>query len=321
MSRDEKIRELNRLCERELLPEIARFDSKRQSAKSKTLLAVTVAAGGAICHYGSTGGLDISVIIILGVLVGGLGVWSWFDFAEFRSAFKHQIMIRVVQSIFPGFEYSSEKMIQPGTYEYSQLFPRSYDRYTGEDYCRGRVRETDIEFSELHTEYKVRSNKRTHWVTIFQGVFIHADFHKDLKGRTFVVPDTAEKLLGSWLGGLLQDAASAVGSRGSRVRLENPEFERLFAVTATDPQEARYVLTPAMQEKILSLRQKFRTTPYLSFIGGQVFIGLGDQKDFLEPHFWRALEKRDLFRIFAIFCSITEIVDDLDLNTRIWSKT
>lgn len=318
--RNQRLRELNQLCERELLPAIAELDRTRRGAVQKLKLMFVIAASGGIMHLGATDGLHPLAIAAFVVIAGCFGGWSTILYKRYQASFKHQVMGRLVSTLFPSFKYSPEGSIAKSTYAYSQLFPRSYDSYAGEDYCQGRVRETDVEFSELHTQYKVRSGKNTRWVTIFNGVFVHADFHKHLKGRTFVTPDLAEKVLGSWLGGLLQDAATMVDNRGERIRLEHPEFEKQFAVMSTNPQEARYVLTPAMQEKILGLRQKFGATPYLSFIEGRVFLAIGDQKDFLEPHFFRALAKEDIFRLFAVFSAITEIVDDLDLNTRIWSK-
>ncbi len=40
------------------------------------------------------------------------------------------------------------------------------------------------------------------------------------------------------------------------IEMENPDFEKGFAVYGTDQVEARYILTPAMMGKILDFRTK-----------------------------------------------------------------
>jgi len=76
-------------------------------------------------------------------------------------------------------------------------------------------------------------------VTIFSGLFFHSDFHKHFSGRTFVVPDRSEQLLGRWARKLQN-----LSRNEPLIEMENTDFERAFAVHSTDPIEARYILTP-----------------------------------------------------------------------------
>jgi hypothetical protein len=135
------------------------------------------------------------------------------------------------------------------------------DRYRGEDYIEGVIDKTDIRLSELHTEYRQvtydsKGRRREHWVTIFRGLFISADFHKHFHGVTLVLPDTEQ----SWLGGFgqwLQSISAKLGNQpGELVKMEDPEFERLFKVFSTDQVEARYILTPNMIRRIVDFRKQ-----------------------------------------------------------------
>ncbi len=40
---------------------------------------------------------------------------------------------------------------------------------------------------------------------------------------------------------------------GELIKLENPEFEKIFSVYGSSQQEARYVLTPTMMEAIVNV--------------------------------------------------------------------
>ena len=55
-------------------------------------------------------------------------------------------------------------------------------------------------------------------------------------------PDVAEKLLGNFLGNLVQKYNFP--QSGKLVKLENVKFEKEFAVYGTDQIESRFVLTP-----------------------------------------------------------------------------
>ena len=140
-------------------------------------------------------------------------------------------------------------------YWQSDLFRLPYDRYSGDDLISGVIDRTDFRCSELHTEYKevtYRDGKRHEtWVTIFRGLFFHADFNKHINGNTYIEPDNAERLFGSW-GRKLQGS-----NKGKLVKLEDPEFEKLFVVFSTDQVEARYILTPAIMHALVELRKRF----------------------------------------------------------------
>ena len=69
-------------------------------------------------------------------------------------------------------------------------------RYTGDDYVKGKIGDTYIEFSEIHSEYKTQNNKQTTWHIIFKGLFFIANFNKNFKSETLVLPDVAQKAFG-----------------------------------------------------------------------------------------------------------------------------
>ena len=87
-----------------------------------------------------------------------------------------------------------------------------------------------------------------------------------------LLPDHLENKIG-YLAQTIQGMKEKYGAKF--VHLEDPEFERHFAVYADDEVEARMVLTPAMMRKLTALRNSFN---------GNMFYYASDTPDgFLRP--------------------------------------
>ena len=148
-------------------------------------------------------------------------------------------------------------------------------------------------------------------------IFFIADFHKHFSGKTVVLPDTAEKLFGQ-IGTMLQ---SLNKFRGQLVKLEDPEFEKLFAVYGDDQIEARYILSTSLMKRIVDFKRKTRRRIFLSFIGSKVYVAVSYTRNLFEPRIFRTLlDFAPIQQYFEDFQMAVGIVEDLNLNTRIWSK-
>ena len=108
---------------------------------------------------------------------------------------------------------------------------------------------------------------------------------------------------------------------GSSVKLENPEFEKLFSVYSHDQIEARYILTPKMMENLTALRMKKNTDMRLVFEDDHVAITISKPSGWLEPpSFGKFARIEVLENILIELEEVLNIIEDLDLNTRIWTK-
>jgi hypothetical protein len=131
------------------------------------------------------------------------------------------------------------------------------------------------------------------------------------------------------------------------VELEDPAFAECFDVYATDQVEARYILSPGMMQRLLEFRQEaIRAREELSarIAARKKFFQMVDQEDMESGMFYVSFARsnvyiakhhfRDLFEIdptrplttatveayAADLQFAVGIVEDLNLNTRIWSK-
>lgn len=237
----------------------------------------------------------------------------------YRAIYKREIFAAAVAEIAPGMRYLPEHMVPQGQFEAGGLFNSSIDRYEGEDSFSGRVGATDFLFSELHVEREETStdskgNTSTNWVTVFKGIYLVADFHKDFHCRVTIVPDVAEANFG-WLGRKLQ------GFSGDLVRLGNPDFEKAFKVTSDDDVGAHYLLTPDMQERFLDLRNRWPDGIRAALLDSCLHLAIPIRENWFEvgdedPA--GAIEP--LQRFLEQLVVVLHITETLDLNTRIWSK-
>jgi len=239
--------------------------------------------------------------------------------SEYKSLYKNEVFKRVTSWISPGVNYEPSRFVSQNLFEQSGLFSSRIDRYHGEDFFSGQVGQTNLLWSELHVERKETSrdskgNTSTRWVTVFKGLYAVFDFHKEFHGTTIIQTDVAESMFG-WLGRKMQNLG------GDLVRLENPEFEKAFKVRSSDQIEARYLLTPSMQERMLALRLQWGAQIQFCLSQSFLYIAIPQSRDWFEPPAMKSLNHHQSIQHFAAqLISLLDIVSELDLNTRLWTK-
>ena len=296
----------------------------RKAWKSALGAAVLCIAAGVAVRIFIPDEVPPEILLIGGAAVTAV-VWGSVLFhilSQRGEIFKEQVIRQILSFHDPELRYDPKRCFPRGDYMESGIFTHYPDRYTGEDLVYGRCDGIPLAFSELHTQYKTvtrdsKGHRHTTWHDIFRGVFFKADFNKHFQGYTLVVPDMAEKFFGQSIGNFLQKLN--VGRAGHLVRLENPVFEKEFAVYSTDQVEARYILTPKMMEHILAIRKHFGTTLSLSFSGAAVYIAVKLTKDLFEFH-GGTLTEEDIRAANAELTLFLRLIDELELRLRIWTK-
>lgn len=260
--------------------------------------------------------------LMMGVAVGTVAISGIVYRAmthDFNRDFKTKIIAPLIEAIDSHLFYNPDFVISQYLFERSTLFDHSIDRYSGNDYIKGSIDGVPLEFSDVHAEYQTRDSKgRTQWHTLFRGLFLVAEFNKEFKSRTVILPDHAEKTFGSFLGGWLQ---SNNFSKGDLIRLDDPEFEKEFVVYGNDGIEARYILTHSMMERILEFRRKLAHPVFLSFIHNHIHVAIGTGKDLFEPSLFRSLlDYKYAMEYITMLRYTIGIIEELKLNEKLWSK-
>lgn len=267
-----------------------------------------------------TGNEAIIVFVIILIVVYGIiaSIFGYKATKKYKRIFKDVVIGPLIRAIDPQLQYAKEACIVRAKYEESKIFLTHADRYYGEDYVWGMVDKTMIEFSELHTQYVTHDSKgRTQYHDIFKGLFLIADFHKDFKCRVVVMPDYSEKLFG----GLAKFFQKMNMMRDQLVYMEDPVFEKMFKVYSNDQVEARYILSPNMLKRIVDMKTKMNRNIHLSFINSKMFLAISMSKNLFDPKLRKSvMNPQIIYEFYQQILECVQIVDDMNLNTRIWTK-
>lgn len=282
-------------------------------SRIKVTVAVSIPLVGALATYfyftHSPGAMVISVI---GGAICTAGITVHL-LRKIKKAYKQRIIPVLLRTLDSSLAYEEGSYVSTDEFAESNLFS-SPDRYSGKDLVVGYVGDTKVRFSHVHAEEEYettstdsegRSQSETHYRTIFKGLLFIADFNKHFSGKTLVKPFAV-----NFISKLF----------GSNVALEDPEFNKQFTVTFTDQVEARYILTPSLMERMKTLRSKvgaFRA----SFCSERLFMAIDMPSSAFEPAVLSSLaDHHQAAKIHSNLRTVTGIVGDLGLNTRIWTK-
>ncbi len=243
-------------------------------------------------------------------------------YKKMHTYFKQTIVPLITEKIDNRISYFPTQGLL-NEYSASGMFVRGYDRAKAEDTFRGQFDLTTFAFGEVFTEYKTvstdsKGRRKESWHTIFRGIFFTSDFHKNFSGETYVDVDTMERMFGKF--GRKFQKMNASRS-GELIKMENPEFEKYFAVYSSNEQESRYILTPSIMERMVNIKEKLNTNVAFSFRNNHLYIAVSKYENLFEPTVFRSLLNEQEYRIWwELISSMSQIVEDLNLNTRIWTR-
>ncbi len=175
------------------------------------------------------------------IVLGGCAVWIFWPQVQYMQHYKEKL-IPILLRVFGDFEYQKDGCIDLKALESFDVLP-SFSRKTNEDYIRGEVEGVQFEFCELKLERG--SGKSSTNVHTGGALLITMPF--TFSGYTLVRTDYGK--IGNFFAAPLTK---------DRVAVESPEFEGRYQVFGSDQQYARYILSPAMMERIIALDELFR---------------------------------------------------------------
>ena len=258
------------------------------------------------------------VLIVIGAIITGT---IWARDKTFYTDFKTQVIERIVRFVSPDLVYEPKNFVGSDTFQRSRIFLRSVDRYTGDDMVKGTIDKTQIWFSEVKAEYREtttdnKGKRKTRWRTIFKGLFFTADFNKHFQTSTVVLPNRLGK-------GFVANFFNKMNlaRKEKHVRLEDPDFNKHFVVYGEDQIEARYVLSTSLMRRITEFKQKHPNPLYISFVNSFLYVAIAYKKDLFEPSYFKKLTRFSLVQeFFEDIHLAVSIVEELNLNNRIWTK-
>ena len=314
---------------RELTPDLERLEPTRLDylKKSRIYLTVIVVPLAGLLTVAFLSPYRIPLFI--GAIIWFIGAVILYQYragslgSRYVTTYKSAVIPRLLTLIDPGLRYDPAAGIDSGTFVGTELYTTSPDRYHTEDLVHGTYGKTALRLAEIDAEEKQtttdsKGKTQTSYVTIFKGLLLIADFNKHFHGRTFVFPDFAESTFGNF-GRIFQKWSGRKDT--ALIRLEDPEFENAFAVYSTDEIEARYLLSTALMRRLLTLRERFGKDVRIGFKDSSIVLAVPHRTPFLAPSTKvPADETSQIRKMLSEVQYFLELVEELDLNTRIWTK-
>jgi hypothetical protein len=305
-----------------LYPVLQELEMDREALKKKiiTIGTMYILVVGFIVLLLLSFGTSLDTLIFIAFASVGIGGFLYkYLIKDYTSEFKEKIIAPLISAMDENLNYLPHKHIDPMHFSRSKLFTSTPDRVSGNDYVKGVIDGIPIQFSDFHAQKKHRDSKgRTTWSTIFQGLFIVSEFNKNFHGTTVVLPDTAQSTFGDLIGGWLQ---SNNGMREELVKMDNPEFEKEFVVYSSDQIEARYILSHTLMNRLLAFKKRSGEDLLVSFTSQKLNLAISYNKDLFEPSvFHSLLEYKIAMEYVQTLHLAIGIVEELKLNTKLWSK-
>lgn len=271
-----------------------------------------------VAIYGTLLGLVFSIFGyamfgLLGVIVSvaaGIGLVYASYYQHLNAKYKREVVPAMVQTICAGATYSAEGTFKKELIKASDLYEAGWgEHYKNEDTIRGKVGSTDFVYSEVKLSHIQSTGKSSTEVIDFQGFAFEADFNKHFPGHTALSSEQMH-LMGRM--GL---------SSMKHITLEDVDFNSRYRIYTTNDQEARYILSPALQQRIMQMddtlqREAGAKELSMSFKEGRLLIMCQSHEDRFEVKYKLEEVRRD----FMALCCMLDIIEQLNLNLRIWTK-
>ncbi|NJB85796.1 hypothetical protein GGR26_001541 [Lewinella marina] len=303
-----RLHELRLYYNTTIRPELLRLEGLRK----RILLGMGLSALGILVLLGVFLAYDLGFLILLLALPVAFYVGSlYLRIERFRQSFKPAIMRLLLDFIndlpnYRSLEYDPKRPILADRFERSGLFRPNPDSYHAEDYIRGIVGEMAFEMGETYVQEISPASNRLE--VVFSGLFVHAIFSEETTGRLAVWPRHK-------LRRLKRSVDAYMGSRGRSADIEilNPVFREKFAVYAHPGTKVAGILTPPMQEALVTFHEREGRDLYFAVHNQDLFIGLEHGYDLLEPHFFRSNLSFQLIRQFYTdVMLILGVIQDFD---------
>jgi hypothetical protein len=296
--------EVQQIFRKKIVPRLNQLYSEREAIVKKLgfAFAVTTAFLLTLLYFK----VNVPIIVIIALYSG-----EYYYFThKFVKKFKAEVVSDVFNALMPGCEYNPEGQIQREDFAYSNFSSGVFSSCIGEDYVRGTIGNTFVEFSELNVSKKI--SKKSDKI-IFEGLFFKFHLNKNLQQSTLILADYSENILGKEIGRFIQKHTSREGYE--LVQVESLEFEKLFAVYSNDQVQSRVVLSPRVLQNLVNFKKKYKHIIDLSIRNGYLFVALYSSKNHFEPNlFGEIISLKEINEIYDLVSLVIDLQEDLDIS-------
>lgn len=236
-------------------------------------------------------------------------IYFWYDYQvsenRFNNFFKEKVVGEILQFLLPGATLDPSSAMPEKYYKQSSLYRRIYHSYLGNDLVKAIYKGLQFQASEIKVE---RGTSRRRQETIFEGVFMKVALAQ-IKGGTYIWPKRYVQLPRS-----LADEHYRMMPLHEVYRVEtgSREFNEMFTVYSSFPQEANSILTAERMQGMLNIRHQLKKPVRFSFVPGSFYASIANKEELLEAV--DSLEDKDYIKnYFYSILAYPAIINQLRL--------
>lgn len=233
--------------------------------------------------------------------------------------FKKKVYAKLIEFINPNFEYAEKGHINLPEFLHSGMFQEKQYKINGSDQIAGIHNGIPFQSCNLSVTYRPQlRNEKEADDTVFYGNYFVAKFNKKFNYPIYIIPK--KNVFGS-----MYDNNMSQYLDGSRIKinLEDPEFNKQFTVYCDDQVMARYVLTPAMMERIKKINTKSNGNLYIAINDQNILLATNQANASIDMNnirnsMFQKLDMEVLHNLYEELYENIEVIDLLKLNINIW---
>ena len=235
----------------------------------------------------------------------------------YKDRFKQKIISTIVSSISPDISFQSNAHISENEFNQSSLFGR-YNRYHGEDLLAGKYDKTNFRLSELKVKKveghgKDRKERKIFWRSVYD-----CRFQQKLFRNNLCVSGLCRRTDGAMA--LVQHFKNFHPKENWFI-WKTPHLKNCSRFLVQTRFEARYLLTVNMLRNITRMKKKFDKPMYMAFKNNNLYTAISTTNNYFESSSDTSALDREMFRrLYQEVQLCLSIIDELNLNRRLWSK-
>ena len=249
-----------------------------------------------------------TTLILVSIGVAAPFFWIFSPIWSYEENIKKEIFPNVL-NFFGDFKYHIETKKSVKEYYATELIPK-HDTEIAEDHITGTYKDIKVDLFETKLSNDSDENSSTTLNTVFDGIIVELSMNKSFSGKTVIKKDIGT--VGNWF---INKSTSL-----KKVKLEDPNFEKMFEVFSDDQVEARYLLTVTFIERLKELVENFGgKSIQCCFYNNKLLMMIPIEKDMFEPGSIYEAEDfiDDSKSLLKELSLIFNIIDTLKLNMKI----
>lgn len=226
----------------------------------------------------------------------------------FTDRFKPLVVRSLLEFMDNKLTYYHKEFISKDTFLRSRIFPVNPELYYGEDYIMGKVGETFFEMSELElynvSEVKAKLEK---W---FQGIFFHANFNTNFKGRIVLIPRQEWQRFIPVMKDFTKYGGYELVNAGG-----GAEFDEAFLIYVDRDIHYKDILTAELMATIYGYYISSGKKVYASFYNSHFYMAINEHRNLLEASVLHSnLDFELITAFYKELLMFTELVQDFDIR-------